>query len=203
MKPMSQLVSAVALAALSAAAAAAPTIYSSSSAFMSHVLPGAYTETFDGMGVPPAGPVGFSGGPFSYTISAPNDTYADGSIFEANQILDDLTINFTSGNVHAVGANFFGVDYQSVFQSIMVTLTLGDGTTESFLPTSVDDTYRGFTSDELITSLTIHVRGPGQDQSYYAALDNLTVGTIPEPASLALAGLALAGVAATRRRRAL
>ena len=81
---------------------------------------------------------------------------------------------------------------------LQVGWTLSDGTFEAFTPTSFATAYRGFVSDLAITSLVIG--GPGQ--SLYAGLDNLTVGAaaVPEPASWALVGLALAGIAASRRR---
>jgi PEP-CTERM motif len=67
-----------------------------------------------------------------------------------------------------------------------------------FTPSTLADSYRGFLADTFITSLVISGPGP----ALYATLDNLTVGTVPEPASLALVGLAFAGLAASRRRAA-
>lgn len=196
MKP-GHLLSALALSALSLSSFAAPTIYTSSAAFLNQVLPGSYTENFDGLSTPPSGPAAFSNGLFSYTVSAPLDLYASGTFLGTNQIDDPLTITFTSGNVAAIGANFFATNIADDFQSVQISLLLSDGTVETFTPTSEADSYRGFVADAFITSLTIS--GPGQ--SLYAALDNLTVGTVPEPASFALVGLALAGLAATKRRR--
>jgi hypothetical protein len=103
--------------------------------------------------------------------------------------------------VKAFGANFFAVDLVDDLQSVLVTLTLSDGTVETFTPADLADSYRGFVSSVDIASFTI--AGPGN--SLYASLDNLTVGTtdrgtVPEPASLALVGLAAAGLFASRRR---
>lgn len=196
MKP-AHLFSAVALSVLSATAFAAPTIYSSSAAFLDKVLPGAYTENFDGLSVPPPGPAAFSNGLFSYTVFATSDLWASGTFLGTNQIDESLTITFTSNNVRAVGGNFFASDIADAFQSVEISLLLNDGTTETFTPATLSDSYRGFVSDSFITSLTISAPGA----SLYAGLDNLTVGTVPEPASFALVGLALAGLAATQRRR--
>ena len=77
-----------------------------------------------------------------------------------------------------------------------VTVSLGDGTVETFTAASMANSYRGFTSDFAINSLVIS--GPGA--SRYAAIDNLTVGTVPEPTSWALVGLALSGLIVARRR---
>ena len=189
---------AVALALMSASSFASTVTYTSSASFLVNVAPGAYTENFDGLSNP--APTAFSSGGFSFDISAPDGLYASGDFLGTNQIDDALTITFGAG-IRAFGANFFFTDINPDFQAGLVTLTLSDGTVETFTPSSLFDSYRGFTSDIAFTSLVISAPG----QSLYASLDNLTVGTmpntVPEPTTLVLAGLALAGLLVSRRQR--
>jgi PEP-CTERM motif len=196
MKRLSHLISALALTALSAAASAAATVYTSSAVFLAQLQPGAYTENYNGLDTAP--PASYTNGVFSYTLSAPDDLYSSGDYVGTSQIDQPLTISFTSGNVKAVGGNFFATNYSDNFQSVLISLLLSDGTSVDFTPATLADSYRGFVADTFITSLVISGPGP----ALYATLDNLTVGTVPEPASLALVGLAFAGLAASRRRAA-
>jgi hypothetical protein len=191
----------MALTLISTASVAASTVYTSSADFLSHVAAGAYTESFDSLGEDiPGGPLAFSGGAFSYAVSAPRSLYAIGGFLSTNQIDEALTITFNGNNVTAVGSNFYAVNLSNAFQAVSMTITLSDGTVETFTPTSAGDSYRGFSSNIAISSLVISAPGP----SLYASIDNLTVGVtpVPEPSTWALMGLGLAGLLAARRRAA-
>jgi hypothetical protein len=188
----------LALALISAPVLADSTVYNTSPEFLSLLAPGAYTETFNGLADLAAGPVSFSTNGFRFSLSAPSDLYASGDFIGTSQINEALTINFFSGNVYAVGANFFASNVSDELQPVQISLSLSDGTNVSYTPTSLDDSFRGFVSDVAITSLTINAPG----MSLYAGVDNLTLATavVPEPASALLACLGLIGVAATVRR---
>lgn len=201
MKIAYHLISAAALALLSTSTSfAASTVYTSSDSFLSSIADGAYTENFDGLvnGMMPIGETWFARAYFAYTLSAPSNLYASGAFVSTSQIDEALTITFKSGNVTAVGSNFYATNLSDEFQPVKMTITLSDGTVTEFTPTSVLDSYRGFTSDVTINSLVIS--GPGA--SLYAGIDNLTVGVsaVPEPGSWGLMGLGLAGLLLARRR---
>lgn len=193
-----QFTSAIALACLSASSHAAAVLYTTSASFLTHVAAGSYTENFNGLADPPPGAVAFSGGAFAYSAFAPSDIYLAGGFLGTSQINEALTITFAAGNVKALGANFYATDISDTFQAVSMTITLSDGTIETFTPGTLSDSYRGFVSDVAITSLILS--GPGG--SLYGGLDNLTVGmVVPEPAGWALTGVALAGLFVARRRK--
>ena len=195
-----RFLSAAALALLSTASFAGTTTYTSSASFLSQVAAGSYTESFDGLPSDP--PTAYTGGSFAYTVASPNGLYGSGEFLAVNQENDGLTISFSGGNVMAVGGNFFATNLSDAFQAVAMTVSLSDGTSVTFTPTSQSASYLGFTSDVAITSLTIS----GAGTSLYSGLDNLTVGAVaipavPEPTTWALMGLGLAGVVLARRRK--
>jgi hypothetical protein len=198
MQTAHKLLSAVTLALLSASSFAVTTVYTSSASFLAQVAAGSYTQNFNGLVDPPAGPVAFSGGGFGYSASAPSSIYLAGGFLGTSLPNEALTLTFTSGSIRAIGANFYATNISDAFQAVALTINLSDGTAYTFTPTTLTDSYRGFVSTVAITSLVISAPGV----SLYAGLDNLTVGTVPEPAGWALMGLGLAGVLAARRRTA-
>lgn len=198
MQSAHRILSAIALAALSASSMAATTTYTSSASFLAAVgMVTSYTQNFNSLPSPPAGPVPFGDNGLAYTLAAPSDIYTSGDFFGTSLPNEALTVSFTSGNVYAVGGNFYATDIGDNFNAVSVTLTLNDGTVATFTPTSVGDSYRGFTSNVAFSSLVMSAPGV----SLNAGLDNLTV-AVPEPTSWLMMGLGLAGLLAARRRKA-
>ena len=167
----------------------ADTVYTDMPTFFAALKGQSYTETFSSGTASSTAPVLFSLNGFSFTVTGAGGTYYDDGVIGAVDVNASVTISFTSGNVLAVGGNFFETDVADNFLSAAVTLTLNDGTTATYTPTS-ESTYRGFTSTTPITSLTF----AAPTDTNYATLDNLTVGTtVPEPSTWAMLGFGAAG----------
>tara|TARA_R110002096_G_scaffold344921_4_gene538024 strand:- start:6488 stop:7084 length:597 start_codon:yes stop_codon:yes gene_type:complete len=179
---------------------ASATVYTDSASFMG-ALSASYTNGFDGAVPGPSADLNFSDGTFSYTVGASgaggSGLYNDTGLISTDNALDGILVTFTSGNVTAVGGNMWATDISVFPVNAQVTVSLSDGTVESFASSSAAD-YRGFTSGVVITS--IFIDADDSLANAWSTLDNLTVGTtIPAPASVAMLGLG--GLVATRRRR--
>ncbi|HEY4086119.1 MAG TPA: hypothetical protein VGM43_09280 [Bryobacteraceae bacterium] len=116
---------------------------------------------------------------------------------------DVLTLTFTSGNVNAIGGNFFLTDFIGNVRGGSFSLTMNDGTTKTFTDVGGDNFF-GYISSSAITSLTFTPPGPFTS---WATIDNLYVGQgtalsqTPETSTMGLlfGGLSLIGVLKLRR----
>jgi len=165
--------------------------FTSKSAFVGVLPPGYDFNNFSSLtaGAGPVASFSFTNGSpaVSYTITAP-----PGGLFvntpSGNGIgnyfnTDDLLINFTSGNVHFVGAEFFLSDNNGNRQFGTIALTFSDGTT-AVVPSfeTGDYGFFGLYSDSVITSLTV------ANNANFLNIANLysSASSVPEPASTAL-----------------
>ncbi len=195
---VTQIAFAAALLAVSAAASAQTTTYTSAATFLANVAPGSYTEGFGDpffSGDPSAS---FSGGLYSYTVSAPGGLYGNGTLIGTNLPAEALTVTFTGAPVTAIGGSFWATNISDVFQPTPITLTLSNGTTTTFTPTSeTAGSFRGFTSSVAITSMTII-----STSTVYAGMDNFTVGSVvPEPGTWLMMALGVGALALRTARR--
>ena len=99
-----------------------------------------------------------------------------------------------------MGGNFYVSDVNDNFQAVPITVTLSNGHSTTFTPTSDADSYRGFTTAVPITSLVLGAPGANR----FSNMDNLTVGgvaAVPEPGTYAMMALGLAAIGGFVARR--
>jgi len=146
-------------------------------------------------------PFGGSTASITWGASASGGLYVQGGIFSTNNP-ETLSFSFTPG-VRAVAGNFFGTDVNFGNATVLFTVQLSDGTGYTGFATSPAD-FTGFrsTTAATISGLSITVENAVGAGAVYPSVDNLYFGVVPVPAPGAVALLGVAGIAASRRRRA-
>ncbi|MBU6208324.1 MAG: hypothetical protein KGR22_00230 [Planctomycetes bacterium] len=107
-----------------------------------------------------------------------------------------LTMSFSSGDVYAIGGNFFLTDFNFGFLPGLVQVELADGS--SYIANIQNaNSFSGFVSlGSAISQITISPFGV-QPNAYVTAT-NLCFGVVPAPGAVAL--MAVAGLVSRRRR---
>ncbi len=132
----------------------------------------------------------------AYTVSTTGGLYSNGNFIGTNNPNVPLVITFTSGNVRAVGGEFFATDISDNFlANVPLTITYSDGTVDTYTPGGFG-TFRGYVSGTILTSMSIDSVAPPTNR--YVSMDNVITSAVPEPATMT--ALALGAAAMLRRR---
>lgn len=152
-----------------------PGIYENREDFLANVSAGFFENPFNDAvpGVSP--PLSYTGdNGFAYTVSASTDQlFNDTGLISTNLAGDSLVVTFTGSPVTAVGGNFWASDINVAPTGTDITITLSDGTVETFTSTGPTD-FRGFVTAAPITSIIIDA--PDVPTVAWPTMDNLIVG---------------------------
>lgn len=150
------------------------TVYTDRATFLENIPPGAYENGFDDVFPGAAKQLVYSKGGISYTVSAdPGLLYSDPGVIATDDELALLVITFFGEPVTAIGGNFWATNINFQPTGTEVTITLSDGTIETFVSTGPSD-FRGFISQVPIDMITIDA--PNGPNFHYPTMDNLIVG---------------------------
>lgn len=194
---------ALAVASFAGLAAAGTAVYTDSASFIAALAPGYFSNPFNDTVNGPSPNLSYSQNGYSYTVGtqpgAVSGLYNAPGLISTDNSGDSIFVEFTSGNVFAVGGNFWATDVSVLPTGTDVTVTLSDGTSVTYTSSGPSD-FRGFISDVAITSITIDAPSLAPNDGLWATMDNLTVGAaVPAPGAIAVLGAA--GLAGFRRRR--
>jgi hypothetical protein len=175
------------------------------------VQPGSYLETFETFIQNTVQPnsLPFTGNGFTYTLDSPgfdgdgffvgNSGPPNGNWLSALSNQDPINASFTSGNVTAIGAEFFLIGSGLNETAGSFTIDLSDGTSQNVTTTVGNErAFVGFISTVPITSLSF---AESAVTTATVALDNVHVGAaVPEPWHAGLVtALAALGFGVARR----
>ena len=118
------MIAALSVCALGTAAMA--DVFTDSASFMA-ALSDSYTNAFNDAVPGPSADLNYSNGTYSYTVSADGPAfgglYNDTGLISTNNAGDGILVTFTSGNVTAVGGNFWATDISVFPTGTNVTIT--------------------------------------------------------------------------------
>ena len=169
----------------------AATVYTNFASFLG-ALTNSYTDNFSGItntsSEVTSAPQNFSGNGMSLsadTAPTPNDLYTlvngGTKLLSVNDAVSSLVFTLTSGNITAVGGNFFITDEPGNFVADTIDILFSDNTSTNWAPSSASD-FIGFVFDTPVTSMTLS-RGVSTN---YVTAGTITVGQVPEPSTMAL-----------------